>query len=98
MALGQLRGPSWLTRSPLHCPNWNSIVASGGLDVCDGAHWSGVMKKIRGRKNLQRDGAVESHLSKSAKGGAPGWTIVLSGTCTVLVFLNILLSGSIIPP
>ncbi|MGC2516767.1 MAG: hypothetical protein WA383_19785, partial [Terriglobales bacterium] len=25
-----------------------NIVASVGLDVCDGAHWLGVMKKVKG--------------------------------------------------
>ncbi len=48
MGLGQLRGPSGVTGIPLHCPNQKSIVASGGLDVCDDAHRLGVMKKVKG--------------------------------------------------
>jgi len=39
MGLGQLRGPSWLTGGPLHCPNQISMIALGGLEVCDG--WTG---------------------------------------------------------
>src|ERR1019366_3086588 len=48
MGLGQLRGPPWETDTTLHCPNQNSIVASGGLEVCDDAHRLGVMKKVKG--------------------------------------------------
>ena len=47
MALGQLRGPSWETGTPLHCPNQGYIVASGGLEVCDAAHRCFVMKEGR---------------------------------------------------
>jgi hypothetical protein len=32
------------TAAPLHCPNQISIVARGGLCVCDGAHRLIVMK------------------------------------------------------
>jgi len=45
MGLGQLRGPSRLTGTPQHCPNQESIIASGGLGVCDGGHSLVVMKK-----------------------------------------------------
>jgi hypothetical protein len=27
------------------CPNQMGILALGGLEVCDGGHWLGVMKK-----------------------------------------------------
>ena len=47
MGLGQLRGPFWRTVAPLDCPNQMAIVALGGLEVCDGAHWLIVMKKGR---------------------------------------------------
>jgi len=47
MDLGQLRGPSWETGTPLNCPNQTAIVALGGLEVCDGGHRSFVMKKGR---------------------------------------------------
>ncbi len=47
MGLGQLRGPSRWTGSPLHCPNQISIVAEGGAYVCDRGHRLGVMKKGR---------------------------------------------------
>jgi hypothetical protein len=48
MGLGQLRGPSWETGTPLNGPNQMTIVALGGLEVCDGAHWPVVMKKVEG--------------------------------------------------
>jgi hypothetical protein len=62
-----------LTGTPLDCPNQTSIVASGGLGVCDGAHWLGVMKKLSAqytvgqftfldfRENPKLHAAVESH-------------------------------------
>jgi hypothetical protein len=46
MVLGQLRGPSLETGTP---PRWHhrsgNIVAPVGLEVCDGGHGLGVMKK-----------------------------------------------------
>jgi len=48
MGLGQFRGPSWETWTPLDCPSQMAIVALGGLEVCDGAHWLVVMKKVKG--------------------------------------------------
>jgi hypothetical protein len=53
MGLGQLRGPSWLTGTPLHCPQLVAIIAQGGLEVCDAAHRWFVMKKgqVSGCKN-----------------------------------------------
>jgi len=48
MGLGQLRGPSWETGTPLNCPNQEFIVAAGGLEVSDGGHWLVVMKNPRG--------------------------------------------------
>src|SRR5271157_6333419 len=45
MGLGQLRGPFWETDKPQSCPNQKTIVASGGLEVCDGGHSLVVMKK-----------------------------------------------------
>jgi hypothetical protein len=47
MGLGQFRGLSWETGTPLHCPNQGYIVASGGLEVCDAAHRCFVMKEGR---------------------------------------------------
>jgi hypothetical protein len=47
MVLGQHRGPSWLYGTPPRYPNQISIIPQGGLDVCDDAHWLGVMKKVR---------------------------------------------------
>ena len=38
-------GASWLTVAPLDCPNQMTIVALGGLEVCEGGHWLIVMKK-----------------------------------------------------
>ena len=52
MGLGQLRGPSWETGTPLDCPNQMAIVALDWLEVCDGAHRSFVMKKVEGPRPL----------------------------------------------
>ena len=53
-------------------PNQIPIVASDGFDVCDGAHWVFVMKKIKGSQNPKRDRSVESRLSKKReKWGRP---------------------------
>src|SRR5260370_24057859 len=54
MALGQLRGPSWLAGRDPGYPNPVSIFAHAALDVCDGGHWLFVMKKswwLGGRSN-----------------------------------------------
>lgn len=45
IGLGRLRGPSWEMGTPLHCSSSGNIVAPVGLEVCDGAHSLGVMKK-----------------------------------------------------
>jgi hypothetical protein len=34
--------------APRPCYRSISIVADGRLDVCDGAHWAFVMKKVKG--------------------------------------------------
>jgi GH25 family lysozyme M1 (1,4-beta-N-acetylmuramidase) len=51
------------------------ILALVGLDVCDGGHWLGVMKKVRGSVSVKQDPkmdtTVESQVSKSARPGAP---------------------------
>jgi hypothetical protein len=49
MALGQLRGPSLETNTPLHCPNLENSVALAGLGVCDGGHRLDVMKEETSR-------------------------------------------------
>ena len=43
MGLGQLRGTVLVTSTALHCPYLTTIVARGGLEVCDGGHGLGVM-------------------------------------------------------
>ena len=43
MGLGQLRGPSWLTGTPLYCPIQGTLSHLAGWEVCDGAHCSVVM-------------------------------------------------------
>ncbi len=48
MGLGQFRGVSWLTGTPLSCHRSISIVADGRFDVCDGEHRIFVMKKVKG--------------------------------------------------
>jgi hypothetical protein len=57
MALGQLREPSWFTAHLFTAP---FSFYCRALDVCDGAHWWFVMKKVKGpaqaklgRGNLQ---------------------------------------------
>ena len=52
-------------------PQSEPIVASGGLEVCDGAHRLGVMKRLEVAKSPE-GWAVESHFSKGAKGEAHG--------------------------
>src|SRR5450759_332120 len=47
MGLGQLRGPSCSTDTPRNCPNQSIRIAPGGLEVCDGGHRLGVMKKVK---------------------------------------------------
>jgi len=48
MGLGQLRGPSSETGTPLSCPIQIVIIALGGFDVCDGGHWLVVVKEVEG--------------------------------------------------
>ncbi len=54
---GRVRGPSWLTGTPLPCDRSMSIVADGRLGVCDGTHRAFVMKKgvVRLREVEQQD-------------------------------------------
>src|SRR5208282_3505277 len=47
MGLGRLRGPSLETGTPRACHRSRNIIAPGGWDVCDGAHWLIVMKKVK---------------------------------------------------
>ena len=65
MDLGQLRGPSWLTGAPQHCPNQKGIVTLGGLGVCDGGHSLVVMKK--GSTRYPVPGTLSDHF----KSGQP---------------------------
>jgi hypothetical protein len=37
-----------VTGTPRPCYRSISIVADGRLEVCDGAHWAFVMKKVKG--------------------------------------------------
>jgi hypothetical protein len=69
MGLGQLRGPSWETGKPLNCPNQVSIVAQGGLEVCDAAHGMFVMKD--GRSQIARSRASRGfNIGHPARGRA----------------------------
>jgi len=63
MGLGQLRGPSWETGTPLNCNNQMAIVALGGLEVCDGAHWVIVMKKDQRPSLCERLGTLSHRVS-----------------------------------
>ncbi len=45
--LGQLREPSSKSGTPRACHRSGNIIAPVGLEVCDGAHWLDVMKKVR---------------------------------------------------
>jgi hypothetical protein len=60
MGLGQLRGPSWETWTPLDCPIQMTIVALGGLEVCDGGHWLIVMKKCI-QRSVSNGQCIVSH-------------------------------------
>jgi len=48
MALGQLRGPSWLTGTLLAAPIRPLFSRMRGVSVCNGHHGWNVMKKVKG--------------------------------------------------
>lgn len=48
MGLEQLRGSSSGTGTPRTWHRLIPIFALVAWDVCDGAHWLGVMKKVKG--------------------------------------------------
>ncbi len=49
-----------MTGTPRPCYRSISIVADGRLEVCDGAHWAFVMKKIGGPTREKLGGAAHS--------------------------------------
>jgi hypothetical protein len=55
-------GWPWLGLAHLGCDTSGNIVAQGRLDVCDGAHWTFVMKK---GWNLAYPRVAESPSSRS---------------------------------
>jgi hypothetical protein len=56
-------------RHTSNCPNQISIIAHGGLDVCDGGHRWFVMKKVR-RRIAEVGSPAASYVSKRATLGA----------------------------
>ena len=48
MGLGQVSRGVLVTGTPRPCYRSISIVDDGRLEVCDGAHWAFVMKKVNG--------------------------------------------------
>jgi hypothetical protein len=53
MGLGQFRWPSSVFGDTSDLLQVRDIIAPVGLGVCDGAHWLGVMKKVKGRLALR---------------------------------------------
>src|SRR5271167_558674 len=55
MALGQLRGPSWKTGTPLHCPiHWTSLHLANWVSVM------AITRCLRGRKSKAHHPSVSA--------------------------------------
>ncbi len=79
MGFGAASRAVLVTGTPPHNPNQISIIARGGLDVCDGGHSLGVMKKVKGpaqaklgRGTLQRWDGRGVRAIPVAEQSAPG--------------------------